>query len=84
MPYYDYRCMLCQELFEAEHSMDGPDPRSPIQCPVCGTAEVNKVYLSSPGVSIWFRNPGLAHHPEEKSPKYMPPVLAKEGLHAKS
>jgi hypothetical protein len=71
---------MCGEMFETEHPMDGPDPRSPVRCPVCSTAEVNKVYLGMPGVSIWFRNPRLAHHPDEKRSKYMPPILAKEAV----
>ncbi len=83
MPLYDYHCNCCGELFEAEHSMDGPDPRSPILCPVCRTGDVNKIILNVPGVRIWFKNPGLAHHSDEKQPRYMPPVLAKEAVHGK-
>ncbi len=77
MALYDYRCLRCGELFEAEHPMAGPDPRLPIRCPVCETAEVNKIYLDAPAVKIWFKSPRLAHHAEEKRPRYMPPILAK-------
>jgi putative FmdB family regulatory protein len=80
MAYYDYHCTKCGEIFEAEHSMDGPDPRSPMRCPVCRTAEVNKIFLSAPAVRSWFKSPRLAHHPDEKRPKYMPPVVAKEAV----
>jgi putative FmdB family regulatory protein len=80
MPYYDYHCEQCGELFEAEHGMEGPDPLHPVICPVCRTGDVNKVILSAPAVRIWFKNPRLATHPDEKTPKYMPPVLAKEAV----
>ncbi len=78
MAIYDYRCTRCEELFESEHAMSGPDPRRPVTCPVCKTAEVNKVFLGAPAVRVWFRNPSLAHHSSDKRPRYKPPVLAKK------
>lgn len=80
---YDYHCTKCGEIFEAEHPMDGPDPRSPLLCPVCGTAEVSKIYLDAPGVFIWWKRSDLCHHADEKRPRYMPPVIAKEVAHGR-
>ncbi len=32
MPRYDYRCLTCETLFEAQHGFDDPAP----VCPSCG------------------------------------------------
>ena len=54
MPHYDYQCEKCTEIFEVAHPMSGPV--GILKCPVCGTGEVHKVFLQSPGIFIWWRD----------------------------
>lgn len=42
MPFYDYKCAKCANVFEIEKGMK-ETPRN-LGCPKCGSAEVNRVY----------------------------------------
>ena len=59
MPYYDYKCDKCREIFEAEHGM-GEKPR--LSCPDCGSAEVKKVFRP-----VSFAMASGAHAPLESA-----------------
>jgi putative FmdB family regulatory protein len=45
MPYYDYRCDLCQTTFEYQKSMDDPHPEI---CPYCDKSGVRRVFKALP------------------------------------
>jgi putative FmdB family regulatory protein len=45
MPIYDYRCMQCETVFEASHTMSEPAPN----CPNCG-GQAQKTILAAPAI----------------------------------
>jgi putative FmdB family regulatory protein len=47
MPTYDYRCRVCDHLFEAQHSMTAPAP----VCPACQANDVKRVIKRVPAIA---------------------------------
>jgi len=42
MPYYDYKCTKCNNIFEIEKGMN--DVPKGLKCPKCGDCEVKRVF----------------------------------------
>lgn len=42
MPLYDFLCVTCNQSFEIRRSMS--DNSSPVECPVCHSREVRRVF----------------------------------------
>lgn len=51
MPLYEYRCTICQHVFEVHHEVGG----APGPCPVCG-GEVRRLFTS---VGLVFKGSGF-------------------------
>lgn len=78
MPYYDYRCELCTEIFEASHPMEGPSPGTVVKCPVCGTGRVRRIFISVPAMKIWYRNAAASSDAESMRPRFYQSVTRKK------
>jgi putative FmdB family regulatory protein len=50
MPYYDYICDACQNIFEEKHLIAERKTPEGLPCPSCGESQV-KLTMSSPGLA---------------------------------
>jgi len=66
-PAYDYICHDCAEIFETNHSMQFAGV---VQCPVCSSGRTRKIVLSSPALSIWFKDARSSTSCESLRPKF--------------
>jgi len=60
MPIYEYRCCACGRTFEQWHT--SMKNLSPVACPRCGTADVQRI-ISAPAV----RSSSAAHYSSDSS-----------------
>jgi len=72
MAAYDYQCEDCWEIFEEEHPMSGPEYA--VQCPVCQSGRVHKIFLSTPATRVAWRDPRSSSDASGLVPKYRPPT----------
>ncbi|MHC4542928.1 MAG: FmdB family zinc ribbon protein [Planctomycetota bacterium] len=54
MPYYDYMCNRCLEIWETKLPMGF---KGLVTCPVCKTGETNRVTLQVPATVLNWMNP---------------------------
>ena len=45
MPYYDYRCTKCEEVFTVKMSFEEYGKKK-VKCPKCGSTKVERVYVA--------------------------------------
>lgn len=76
MPFYDYQCEQCAEIFEMEHSMTY---EGPVECPVCKTSLTHKIFLETPGIWIYWKDAGSSS--EAGLPKYLGPAKGRRLRH---
>lgn len=71
MPYYEYKCHACNQVFEAQHSMMAEPLKT---CELCKTGPVEKL-ISKPNFHLagdgWFRD-GYSSKPKENKPETKP------------
>ena len=54
MPYYDYKCLACQESFEEFLPIKQRKKPETKPCPKCGEKRVQQVIITSPNVGVDF------------------------------
>jgi putative FmdB family regulatory protein len=50
MPYYEYKCLSCQECFEEFNEIQKRKKPESKPCPKCGASRVKQVILTSPNI----------------------------------
>ena len=59
MPYYDYRCMACNNVFEIKKSINDPHPE---ECPTCKENALERLHITAPSTEFkgkgWFKTDG--------------------------
>lgn len=71
MPFYDYQCNTCAEIFEEEHPMN---LEGVALCPVCEGGDTHKVFLSCPAVKVAWRDPRSSSDVAGLQPKFLSAV----------
>jgi len=54
MPFYDYKCLACQNVFEEFLLIKQRKKPETKPCPNCGEKRVQQVIMSSPNVGVDF------------------------------
>ncbi len=72
MPWYDYECDECAEVFDKRHSMTFEEA---VECPICKTHMTHKIILEAPGIWIYWKDARSSS--EATPPKYLRPVRNK-------
>ena len=54
MPFYDYKCLACQDVFEEFLSIKQRKKPETKPCPKCGEKRVQQIIVSSPNVGVDF------------------------------
>ncbi len=68
MPWYDYQCDICTEIFEIEHPMEFTGA---VLCPTCESGDVHKLILSCAAIKVRWRDPRSSSDVDGLVPKYM-------------
>ena len=55
MPLYDYKCTVCDKVFEVKKSINDPDPTD---CPDCKSGPVERYHGSDSGGLVQYKGPG--------------------------
>lgn len=71
MPYYDYHCNICAEVFEEEHPMDFVGI---VICPACDGGDTNKIFLSCAAIRIAWQDPRSSSDVSGLQPKFLSAV----------
>lgn len=54
MPFYDYKCLSCQELFEEFLPIKQRKKPETKPCPKCGEKRIQQTIMSSPNIGVDF------------------------------